>query len=177
MKSSKSLGWLVVVIIIIAGVGLAGKRYYDLNQVDQHPVREKMFSQGQWVKIDSVNFKVLTTKTTQSGNERQVAVVMKIQQLKPSHYGNKRGNYNITHGMWLNIPYGYSNMSIPMRHLDGRPFTQKEVEDPTEKSAQFYFTTRADDYQNRTAAARLSILIPENEQFAKFTKYSMPLES
>lgn len=165
---------LVAALFILMGV-MAVIQYRAVNTVNKQPIREQFFVENQLVKNESVNFSISKVKTKTVGNERRVTVTMKLQQLKPSHYGNIKGNRNITHAMWLNVPYGFSNMSTPMRHTDGRVFSKNEVASQQEKTAVFNFTTRAGDYKLRNAPARLSILIPDNDKFTGFTKYSMLL--
>ncbi|MFC6295385.1 hypothetical protein ACFQH1_09245 [Lactiplantibacillus daoliensis] len=175
MKWHKKTNWVLGGVLLVLIVLFVAKQYYTVNQVAKHPIHEKFFLKNQLVKSDSVNFSVTNVKTKTVGNERRVIVTMRLQQFKPSHYGNMKGNRNITHAMWLNVPYGFSNMSTPMQHTDGRQFSKREVASQQEKTAVFNFTTRAGDYKLRNAPARLSILIPDNDKFTSFTKYSMLL--
>jgi len=175
MTWTKKRSGLLAVVLLVVFAGLAIRQYQTVNVVGNRPIREQFFAKNQLVKNESVNFSITNVKTKTVGNVRHVTVTMNLQQLKPSHYGNMKGNRNITHGMWLNVPYGFSNMSTPMQHPDGHVFSKLEVNSPQKKTAVFNFTTRADDYKLRNEPARLSILIPDNDRFTGFTKYSMLL--
>lgn len=106
-------------------------------------------------------------------HEKRAAVTMRIKQLAPGNYGAIKGNSNILNSIWINIPYGFSNMSQWMKNANGTRYTMKELNDGKSKIAKFYFTTPSFNYKYRTAPARLSILIPDNDKFEHYTKYSM----
>ena len=138
---------------------LGGRQYIKVNQGPKHVVQEQLFKQNEWVRTKTVDFKVIGLDRVTVNNEKRLTVKMKIKQLGPSNYANIPGNYSLDNAIWLNIPYGFSNMSTGMKRLNGQGYTDSEKKNPQEKVVVLHFTTRADEYKYRKAPARVSLLI------------------
>ena len=150
---------------------LGGRQYIKVNQGPKHVVQEQLFKQNEWVRTKTVDFKVIRLDRVTVNNEKRLTVKMKIKQLGPSNYANIPGNYSMDNAIWLNIPYGFSNMSTGMKRLNGQSYTDSEKKNPQEKAVVFHFTTRANEYNYRHAPARVSLLIQGKNK--TYTKYSM----
>jgi len=173
MKKHNKVRYSLIALVILSLIGLGVWQYTRINSGSKHPVSEKMFSRNEWVNAPQVRFKILKVVTSTGVDEKRATVTMRIRQLAPGNYGAIKGNSNILNSIWINIPYGFSNMSHWMKNADGSPYTLKELDDGKDKIAKFYFTTPAFNYKYRDAPARLSILIPDNNKFDHYTKYSM----
>ncbi|MCT4487832.1 hypothetical protein [Levilactobacillus parabrevis] len=173
MKKHNLTLYGLVILVFLSLIGAGVWQYTRINSGSKHPVSEKIFSQNKWVNAPQVRFKVLKVVTSTGADEKRAAVTMRIKQLAPGNYGAIKGNSNILNSIWINIPYGFSNMSQWMKNANGTRYTMKELNDGKSKIAKFYFTTPSFNYKYRTAPARLSILIPDNDKFEHYTKYSM----
>lgn len=173
MKKRNLTIYSLIILAALSLISLGVWQYTRINSGSKHPVSEKIFSQNKWVNAPQVRFKVLKVVTSTSADEKRATVTMQIKQLAPGNYGAIKGNSNILNSIWINVPYGFSNMSQWMKHVNGTRYTIKELNDGKSKIAKFYFTTPSFNYKYRNAPARLSILIPDNDKFKHFTKYSM----
>ncbi|WP_407887536.1 hypothetical protein [Levilactobacillus sp. N40-8-2] len=173
MKKRNLTLYSLVILVFLGAISLGVWQYTRINSGSKHPVSEKLFSQNKWVNAPQVRFKVLKVVTATGAAEKRATVTMRIKQLAPGNYGAMKGNSNILNSIWINIPYGFSNMSPWMKNTDGTRFTLKELDNGKDQVAKFYFTTPSFNYKYRDAPARLSILIPDNAKFDHYTKYSM----